>query len=125
MTDTSFDGTWTLLIGEEEWDADPNTKIVVQGDKAWDAETPGVVGSFATAGRNVFITLPPSAGSGASTEIVAWPVGLRDLSGTMNIASAGDDDDGFSEPCRLIRSMSISMRPPAKVIEEPARRAAQ
>ncbi len=125
MTDTSFDGTWTLLIGEQEWDADLNTTIVVKGDKAWDADTPELAGSFAAAGRNVFITLPPSAGSGTSTEIVAWPVGLRDLSGAMNIASAGDDDDGLSEPCRLIRSMTISMHPPAKVVEEAARRDAQ
>lgn len=113
MIETSLDGTWTMIMGDEEADPDQNAKIIVAGDKARNAETNDAIGTCSLVDGLMTITLQTDDEHGR-----AWPevitarvVEGRSLSGTVH--ASGPDGLEFSDPCMLIRDMDLHAKPKA------------
>ncbi|MGY2733862.1 hypothetical protein [Sphingomonas sp. UYP23] len=111
MTDINLDGTWTMIMGDQEADPDQNLKIVVVGEEAWDGETPDVMGTCSLIDGLMTITLPmPTKDGGAwPMMITARAVEGRSLSG--NVHSSGPGGIEFSDPCILVRGLDLYARP--------------
>jgi hypothetical protein len=111
MTDTSIDGTWTMIMGDEEADPDQNAQIIVVGDTAWNAETPDAIGTCSLVDGLMTITLRAVDEKGQlwTETVTARVADGRGLSGTIH--TAGPDGINFSDPCILVRDMDVYAKP--------------
>ena len=106
-----FDGTWTLIQGNDPRDADELPKIVLRNGVAWYAVAPSAVGYYETESDTIAIVLPSGEdGLETITARVIGSGGMRKLTG--NLSYAGGDREELCEPCVLTRS-TVSLTPPA------------